>query len=511
MVNIPITPLIRQIEIIREKMIAEEWSSSAMLNDLEPHYRDSARNLLHYLILRSFDLRDLQENLSSLGISSIGHSERYTLTNLTNILHLLYLLDGRQNDDLVSSGIRFSLSYPKSKKQLRKNTEILFGPEKHAGQTRIMVTLPSEAAQDYELVKSFLKEEVEILRINCSHDDEADWLKMVRNIRRAEEELEQRCLIYMDLAGPKLRTGPVEFFKKKKGKKGDSLLLKKGDLLEVYRKPVKGKVDKKTGIAKISTTLPAVFDDIKTGESIWFDDGKIGGVIEEAGPKKWLVRITQSSIDGSKLRGDKGINLPDAALNLPSLTQDDRENLPFVAKYADLVGYSFVRRPADLRLLQSELKKLGREDLGIILKIETKEAFDNLPFLILQGMKSKKIGVMIARGDLAVEVGWVRIAEVQEQITWLCEAAHVPYIWATQILETLAKKGIATRAEITDAAMAARAECAMLNKGPYILDAIQTLRNIDERMVAHHQKKMGALRPLHVAQRFFRHPELFER
>ncbi|HMR43889.1 MAG TPA: hypothetical protein PKC40_08645, partial [Saprospiraceae bacterium] len=72
MVNIPITPLIRQIEIIREKMIAEEWSSSAMLNDLEPHYRDSARNLLHYLILRSFDLRDLQENLSSLGISSIG-------------------------------------------------------------------------------------------------------------------------------------------------------------------------------------------------------------------------------------------------------------------------------------------------------------------------------------------------------------------------------------------------------------------------------------------------------
>src|SRR5690606_36359202 len=108
---------------------------------------------------------------------------------------------------------------------------------------------------------------------------------------------------------------------------------------------------------------------------------------------------------------------------------------------------------------------------------ETKEAFDNLPFLILQGMKSKKIGVMIARGDLAVEVGWVRIAEVQEQITWLCEAAHVPYIWATQILETLAKKGIATRAEITDAAMAARAECAMLNKGPYILDAIQTLRN----------------------------------
>jgi pyruvate kinase len=120
-----------------------------------------------------------------------------------------------------------------------------------------------------------------------------------------------------------------------------------------------------------------------------------------------------------------------------------------------------------------------------------------LPDLLLAAMRSQSFGVMIARGDLAVECGYERLAEVQEEILWLCEAAHVPVIWATQVLETLAKSGMPSRAEITDAAMGERAECVMLNKGPHIVDAIRVLDNILQRMQAHQSKKQSMLRRLH--------------
>ena len=103
---------------------------------------------------------------------------------------------------------------------------------------------------------------------------------------------------------------------------------------------------------------------------------------------------------------------------------------------------------------------------------------------------------MIARGDLAVECGFDRMAEVQEEILWICEAAHTPVLWATQVLESLAKTGLPSRAEVTDAAMSERAECVMLNKGPYVDVAIETLDDILRRMAGHQRKKAALLRPL---------------
>jgi pyruvate kinase len=120
--------------------------------------------------------------------------------------------------------------------------------------------------------------------------------------------------------------------------------------------------------------------------------------------------------------------------------------------------------------------------------------------MLLKAMQWPSCGVMIARGDLAVECGFERLAEVQEEILWICEAAHVPVIWATQVLETLAKHGMASRAEITDAAMAHRAECVMLNKGPHILSAVRTLDDILRRMQAHQVKKRAMLRQLRLAR-----------
>ena len=137
-----------------------------------------------------------------------------------------------------------------------------------------------------------------------------------------------------------------------------------------------------------------------------------------------------------------------------------------------------------------------------MLKIETKRAFEQLPHLLLATMQSPRDGVMIARGDLAVECGFERLAEVKEEILWICEAAHVPVIWATQVLETLAKSGRPSRAEITDAAMGERAECVMLNKGRHLAAALDTLSDILARMQAHQWKKRSMLRPLRLARGF---------
>jgi len=163
-----------------------------------------------------------------------------------------------------------------------------------------------------------------------------------------------------------------------------------------------------------------------------------------------------------------------------------------------------VNDASEVHDLQSNMARLGGERLGIVLKIETLRAFEHLPDILLAAMRSPCVGVMIARGDLAVECGFERMAEIQEEILWFCEAAHVPVIWATEVLEKLAKKGQPSRAEITDAAMAVRAECVMLNKGPYIVDALHILDDILARMRAHQNKKSSMLRELRLAHRLDR-------
>jgi pyruvate kinase len=160
---------------------------------------------------------------------------------------------------------------------------------------------------------------------------------------------------------------------------------------------------------------------------------------------------------------------------------------------------SFANAVEDIELLQEHLDRLGGRPPAIVLKIETRRAFENLPAMLLAAMRSACCGVMIARGDLAVECGFERLAEVQEEILWLCEAAHVPVIWATQVLENLAKEGLPSRAEITDVAMGQRAECVMLNKGPHIVEAVQALDDILRRMQGHQSKKQSMLRELRLA------------
>jgi pyruvate kinase len=273
------------------------------------------------------------------------------------------------------------------------------------------------------------------------------------------------------------------------------LLLRRGDLLNLTRDCTPAPVGADR-VAQIGCTLPEVFDNARAGETVYFDDGRIGGEIVAVDPDVVQVRIDHAAVGGSKLRAAKGINVPDTRLPVPALTDKDIADLSIVAEIADLVEMSFVQDPADVIRLHEALARLGGDRIGVVLKIETRRAFEHLPQLLLTAMRRPRVGVMIARGDLAVEVGYERLAELQEEILWLCEAAHLPVIWATQVLEQLATTGLPSRAEISDAAMGERAECVMLNKGPHVEEAVAVLDDILRRMAEHHYKKNALLRQL---------------
>lgn len=220
------------------------------------------------------------------------------------------------------------------------------------------------------------------------------------------------------------------------------------------------------GEATLSVPLPEVFTALKKTDRVCFDDGKfVGEVLSTNGKDTVHVRLSQVVGGAAKLASEKGINLPDTPLALPALTADDRDDLRKILPLKpDIIALSFTQTPQDVLDLQAALDAAGpdAEKCCVLLKIETALAFQSLPMLLLTAMRRPNCAVMLARGDLAVEVGFARLSEVQEELLWLCEAAHVPVIWATQVLESMAKSGSPSRGEVTDAAMAGRAEAVMV-------------------------------------------------
>jgi pyruvate kinase len=597
--------LIKQLSELRGEMLRLAENLNENINYVDPSYRKSAKNLIHYLALRRHDLRALQSELSELGLSSLGRSESHVLATIEAVMLTLSSL-AKYPLQLTDDNIE-NLGFSTAKGLLEQHTKTLFGPRPKGRNEYIMVTMPSEAADDYELILNLLKKGMNCMRINCAHDSPDKWSQMIENLRRARKETGLDCRISMDLPGPKLRTGPLspgpavmkirprrnaygkvikpsrvlltdkyEFGLLHKGSAdavlpvgrkwlkclqlGDKIkfvdarraqrsmtiteqtdegflaearktfyitpgtklschendetavgnippqenfiALNPGDIIELTRDLGSGcRTDYKNQIspAVIGCTLPEVLDSVKSGEPILFDDGKISGIVEAKDDHGLKIRITRTSPQGGKLRTDKGINLPLTKLSLPALTSNDIPLLDFIVQHADIVGLSFANNPEDIGLLMQHIKNIDKGQPFIVLKIETRRGFENFPAMLLEAMKSPGCGVMIARGDLAVELGYERLAEVQEEILWLCEASHIPAIWATQVLENLAKQGAPTRAEITDAVMGHRAECVMLNKGPHILDALTVLDNILHRMEKHQFKKTSMLRELRLA------------
>jgi pyruvate kinase len=279
---------------------------------------------------------------------------------------------------------------------------------------------------------------------------------------------------------------------------GDVLQILPGDILgEPATLNQAGEVIKP---ACIGCNLTEIFRDVRPGDRIFFDDGKIEGSICSVSDTKLTVDIVAGANPTTKLRSEKGINLPDSHLKVAALTDKDLQDLEFVAQHGDLVAFSFVQSPEDIAQLIQELERLNAGHLGIILKIETQQGFMQLPKLLLTALQRPPVAVMVARGDLGVEVGFERLSEVQEEILWLCEAAHIPVIWATQVLESLVKGGIPSRSEVTDAAVGSRAECVMLNKGSHIAKAMHFLDDVLRRMQENYEKKTATLRKLHVSE-----------
>jgi len=560
----------------------------------------SALNLAHYLALRRRDLRALQEDLAEVGVSSLGRCEAHVMATLDQVISIL-----QHGYCPPPSGVAQGYpGYREGRSLIELNTTRLFGPKDSNRNTRIMVTLPTEAAFDSHLIHDLVAKGMNCARINCAHDAPAVWRAMIDNLILARQNTGKDCTILMDLAGQKIRTrmgaaagdsiklkalhdgsrlepalvafisdeattpsyarswmavpdavhkqletGDRLFFTDARGKQRHIDIVSRGEvgswiglceqnsvitaetrlslqrrdqwaqffsLCEFTAAGFPAQAERRRlfmgdrlllcrdagavtddGLLRVGCTHPMVLEQLRPGHAVWFDDGKIGTQVEQLDGQCAVLRVIHARPTGVKLRDDKGINFPDIHLDLPCLTDKDFADLDFVCKYADMVGFSFVQSGRDMEVLMQALAERDAKHLSIIAKIETRVAVKNLPEIILTTLPHYRLGVMIARGDLAVELGGERMAEIQEELLWLCEAAHVPVIWATQVLEGLTKKGVSTRPELTDAAMSGRAECVMLNKGPYLLQAVTILDSILTRMQDHQYKKVSRMRALH--------------
>lgn len=448
-------------------------------------FEAGATNLAHYLAFRELDLRPLQQVLATYGVSGLGRSEARVMPTLDAVIANLKLIGG---EPAARVSRPTAGDFLRGRDELARHTEALLGPVVDGRETRIMVTFSPKAAKNADTVRRMFDAGLTTARINCAHDGPAVWMKMIDTIRAVADDVGRRCPILMDLQGPKIRTRTV--LTPDEGpnvEAGDQILL-------TFDEPK----PRREFPFQANCAMPGVLHQVKAGAKVSIKDGLIVGEVEDVTAEGLVLQVTRTPPGGQPLESEKGINFPGTSLHVSPITEEDLRDLDFVAANADMVGYSFVQRPEDLARLQSELaaRRPDGPPLGIVAKIETDLAFTNLPDLIVQGAGANPFGVMIARGDLAVEIGYERLSEVQEEILWVCEAAYVPVIWATQVLESLVKRGMPSRGEFTDAAMGNRAECVMLNKGPYIEEGIAVLDNVLRRMERHQAKKSPQLRAL---------------
>jgi pyruvate kinase len=232
----------------------------------------------------------------------------------------------------------------------------------------------------------------------------------------------------------------------------------------------------------VSCSNKDIFPYVKIGDDIFIDDGKIGCKVVDIIDIGLVCEIFLAKDTGSILKEEKGINFPNTDLAISAITKEDEENFKAIVDFADVIGLSFAQNSDDIEKLKSMLNKYGKTKTAIAPKIETKTALSNLPSILFSLLEWENYALMIARGDLAIEVGFDNLPYIQEEILGICEAAHVPVIYATQILEGKMKNNLPSRAEVTDAAFAQRADCIMLNKGPYVTDTLKVLKNILKQM-----------------------------
>lgn len=567
-------------------------------------YAGSAANLAAYLAFRHHDIRDIQDDLGVLGLSSLGRTEAHVRSGIAAVEAALGAFLG----DAASLAwvARIGRLREAQARLVAERAAVLLGPERPERRTRVMVTLPEEGAADAGLIRDLIDRGMDIARINAAHDGPDTWRAMALVVRSASRDAGRDCRILLDLPGPKMRIGPLPTApgrlrlrapKDESGRNvflldssgapgsphppdgvpasvavdaawlarlevGDRIacvdaqgrartlrvdtrsasnsvavstrrgiaLAEGGELLLVREKRKRGvglvgpfepklgsirvqvgdalrlltdqpvsasvSVDEQAGSRWIACLQAGALESLRVGHHVDIDDGHIVTRVEAVDANEARLRVLTTRRPEERVRADQGLNFPDSAIRGQGFGPDDLLALDVAADIADIVGLSFAQTPEDVDRLVEELDARGAHDTGVIAKIETQSGVERLPDIIVAGASRRPFGVMIARGDLAIEIGYERLAEMQEELLWLCEAARVPVIWATQVLESLVKTGIPTRAELTDAAMGERAECVMLNKGPHILEGVETLVDVIVRMETHQSKKTSRLRAL---------------
>ena len=406
--------LINRLNEIRRVLAESESALETRLDRIHPTYLKSAHNLAHYIALRHRDIRALQLELAQLGLSSLGRAEAHVMATLDAVLAAVHGLAGVSWQHLPRE-----LDFLEGNKLLREHTETLLGPSPANRAVRIMVTVPSEAASDYHLVRELVARGMNCMRVNCSYDDRQAWIAMAEHLKRAKRELGKKCRLSMDLAGPKLRVGPMEagpevikvrperdvtgtvlkpariclvpqshagavasgaepvpipvaagnlaslqagdqieftdargssrrmvvtgrtgecveaecvrtsylasgMELRRKGaldgvlrvgrlpaldqpivlKKGDTIVL--SDKLRLGRGPEVGEDGRVLRPATINCTIPEILRDIKAGERVWFDDGKIGGVIKKVAESEATIEITHAERGGQQIAREQG-------------------------------------------------------------------------------------------------------------------------------------------------------------------------------------------------------------
>ncbi len=552
----------------------------------------SLTNMYHYVSMRCLDITSLQDDLTKLGLSSLGRSQSHLMDTIEKAINILSNLLQKENEIVLEENS--FVTFDEAQELLLKNSEIFGKNPEHEFKTKIMLTLPSEASTNPKLIEELAESGVNLFRINTAHDNDKAWNAMANTIKEINFKLkdENKIKIYVDLAGPKIRTGkikrvksPIKIGNKKVEIKFVNLVsednftkpeglnisgdvipamialdkeflkhTKDSDFIEIvdinskkrYLKVLKyhkdvcecsiekrviidensritiykdkkkysthpkniievpeeirvfendeiiitsldvlGEFDYKDESGKYSAVISCgdrgILNNVKVNDDVFIDDGKIELIVtKKIDENKVVAKVVNAKEDGVIIKEEKGINFPNSNLMLDAITDEDKENLKAVMEFADIIGISFAQTKNDIETLKNELKR-HKKHLAIVAKIETKLAIQNLPEILvaLSGINS---GIMIARGDLAIEVGFENLAYIQEEIFDLCASSHTPVIYATQILENKMKTNLPSRAEITDAAFGQRADCIMLNKGAFAIDTIKTLNHILNQM-----------------------------
>jgi len=299
----------------------------------------------------------------------------------------------------------------------------------HLRKTKIVATIGPSSSDEHTLIR-MIEAGMNVARINCSHGTHEEYRANIEAVRRAAKKAKMPVAILLDLGGPKIRIG--EFAEGK-------ITLERGAQFTLSTKPMEGTMD------RVFINYPKITKEVKPGMHIRLDDGKVDLEVMSVRGDDVHTKV----ISGGEIRSRRGVNIPDADLSIETITAKDLKDVAFGIKMdVDFVALSFVRNAKDIMKLRGILMKNG-STAAIVAKIETRQAVEDIDNIIAAAR-----GIMVARGDLAVEVPKEEVPLIQKMIIRKCNAAGKAVITATQMLDSMASHNTPTRAEVNDVANA---------------------------------------------------------